>query len=106
MSAYLLAEEKALGGEDCEAISGCAFSRAVCTGCLADFSLFLLAQRKESENGLCSRGHKKSLLEAFLTGRPLQASPMTLVRTQKMKSQPWAFLTVEAADLLCRPRIP
>lgn len=49
--AYLLAQEEALGGEDCEAVGGRALGRTVGTGCLADFSLLLLAQTKESECG-------------------------------------------------------
>ena len=46
--AYLLAEEEALGGEHSEAIGGCALGCAVGAGCLADFSLLLLAQTEES----------------------------------------------------------
>lgn len=48
ISAYLLAKEEALGGEDREAVSRCALGCAVGTGCLADFSLLLLAQTEES----------------------------------------------------------
>lgn len=46
--AYLLAEKEALGGEHGEAVGGSALSCAVGAGCLADFSLLLLAQREES----------------------------------------------------------
>lgn len=58
--AYLLAEEEALGGENCEAISGRAFGRAVGTGCLADFSLLLLTQIEESVCGLHRQRWQKS----------------------------------------------
>lgn len=57
--AYLLAEEEALGGENCEAVSGRAFGRAVGTGCLADFSLLLLIQIEESVCGCTGKDGKK-----------------------------------------------
>lgn len=48
MSAYLLAEEEALGGEDREAVRWRSLGGAVGTGGLADFPLLLLAQIQES----------------------------------------------------------
>lgn len=71
-SAYLLAEEEALGGEDSKAIRGRALRCTVCAGCLADFSLLLLVQSTELEHGPLGRGHTAL---PFLMRRP-QASPI------------------------------
>lgn len=57
MSAYLLAEEEALGGEDSKAIRRRALRCTVCAGCLADFSLLLLVQSTELEHEPLGRGH-------------------------------------------------
>lgn len=69
-SAYLLAEEEALGGENCEAVGGRALGRAVSTGCLADFSLLLLAQTEESVRGRTGRASRiwACLTSTQLTG--------------------------------------
>lgn len=55
--AYLLAEEEALGREDSKAVCRRALRCTVCAGCLADFSLLLLAQSKELEHRPAGRGH-------------------------------------------------
>lgn len=57
MSAYLLAEEEALGGEDGKAICRRALCCTVCAGRFADFSLLLLVQIKQLEHGPSGRGH-------------------------------------------------
>lgn len=97
-SAYLLAEEEALGGEDSEAVCRCALRRTVCAGRLAHFSLLLLVQTEELEHG-----HQAGATQLLLNRESPRSHPLPIQRPQEIKPlhvPQWGLLLILRAQSL------